>query len=308
MKNKFWSSLCVTLCVLLLAGCGKGKEPDGSGKYLYYVNQKGTGLVKESYEFKGDSVEDEIKDVLKTMKKEPDSIDYKSVFPKEVRIKNWTLNDTKLDLHFNGSYKDMPLASEVLLRAAVVQTLVQIAGVDYIDFFIEDEPLTDRNGNLIGYMRAEDFIQNTGSSLHSYQQGELRLYFANDKGDKLVREDVSVRYNSNISIEKLIVEQLIKGPSSDKGKPAIPPETKVLGVSLKDSICYVNLDEGFLNNAYVLNPRLTVYSIVNSVIDGGNSSRVQISINGESDIKYMDSIDLSKPLSRDLDIVEESGK
>ena len=55
------------------------------------------------------------------------------------------------------------------------------------------------------------------------------------------------------------------------------------GVSLKDSICYVNLDEGFLNNAYVLNPRLTVYSIVNSVIDGGNSSRVQISINGESD-------------------------
>ena len=61
----------------------------------------------------------------------------------------------------------MPLASEVLLRAAVVQTLVQIAGVDYIDFFIEDEPLTDRNGNLIGYMRAEDFIQNTCSSLHS---------------------------------------------------------------------------------------------------------------------------------------------
>ena len=74
MKNKIWSSLCVTLCVLLLAGCGKGKEPDGSGTYLYYVNQKGTGLVKESYEFKGDSVEDEIKDVLKTMKKEPDSI------------------------------------------------------------------------------------------------------------------------------------------------------------------------------------------------------------------------------------------
>ena len=56
MKNKIWSSLCVTLCVLLLAGCGKGKEPDGSGTYLYYVNQKGTGLVKESYEFKGDSV------------------------------------------------------------------------------------------------------------------------------------------------------------------------------------------------------------------------------------------------------------
>ena len=64
MKNKFWSSLCIALCVLLLAGCGKGKEPDGSGTYLYYVNQKGTGLVKESYEFKGDSVEDEIKDCL----------------------------------------------------------------------------------------------------------------------------------------------------------------------------------------------------------------------------------------------------
>ena len=108
-----------------------------------------------------------------------------------------------------------------------------------------------------------------------------------------------------LSKEKLIVEQLIKGPSSGSSQSVIPVETKVLGVSVKDHICYVNLDEGFLNNTYVIDPELTIYAIVNSIVEGGSSSKVQISVNGKSDINYMGKVDLSKPLSRNLEIVEE---
>ena len=88
----------------------------------------------------------------------------------------------------------------------------------------------------------------------------------------------------------------------------IPAETKVLGISIKDHICYVNLDEGFLNNTYVIDPELTVYAIVNSIVEGGSTSKVQISVNGKSDIQYMEKVDLSKPLSRNLEIVEEDSK
>ena len=73
-------------------------------------------------------------------------------------------------------------------------------------------------------------------------------------------------------------------------------------------MCYVNLGEEFLNNTFAGDPKITIYAIVNSIIDGGTCSQVQISVNGESNIEYMGSIDLSKPLSRDLDLVEESGK
>ncbi|MDY2612936.1 MAG: GerMN domain-containing protein [Lachnospiraceae bacterium] len=304
-RKRCYTIVCILLCLSLLAGCRKGKEPEEGESFICYVNTEDTALVKEKYEMKGENAEEKVQNLLNAMQKEPDSIEYKSVFPEKLKIQDWTLSDKKLEIHFNSTYEKLSAAKEVLLKAAVVQTLSQLSEVEYVCFFIENSPLTDNLGKEVGYMRAEDFVQNTGSLLYSYQVGELKLYFANEQGNALITENISVRYNSNTSIEKLIVEQLLKGPSKEGLYPVIPPETKVLGVSVKDNVCYVNLDEGFLNNTYTIDPKITIYAIVNSIVDGGASSQVQILVNGESDITYMGTVDLSKPLSRDQNLVEE---
>ena len=304
MKTKRCLTICLVLC-LLLSGCSRFTGA-GDGEYrIYYLNTDGNGLTEEFCDIKGDSTREKIEEVLKLMKEEPDSIDYKSVLIGEVNVKKWELTETKLDIYFNKSYHKLDKASRLLLRAAMVQTLVQIPGVDYVRFFAGDDPITNEEGEELGYLRAEDFVQNTGSSLHSYQEADLTLYFANQKGDKLTAEKESVRYNSNMSIEKLIVEQLMKGPSSADAKPTIPAGTKLLGVSVKDNVCYVNFDEGFLNIADNINPKLTIYSIVNSIIDGGETGQVQILVNGETNISYHETLDMSKPFTRNADIIEE---
>lgn len=304
--------LCLILALLFAAGCSfvkeSGKESGKGGMYIYYTNMEGTSLDKVEYTTTNSTEENAVVDMLYMMRKEPESIENKSVFPSGVYVRDWVLTDEILDIHFSSGYGRMKPEEEVLLRAAVVLTLSQLKGIEYIDFFIEDEPLTDSMGNVIGYMGAEDFLQYKGSSLHLYQPKKLKLYFANENGDRLISEEVSVRYNSNMSIERLIVDQLIKGPSMDGLCPVIPAETKVIGVSVKDTVCYVNLDEGFLNNTCVSEPSVAVYAIVNSIVDGGASSQVQISVNGETNIKYMGVIDLSKPLSRDQNLVEDGGK
>ena len=304
-RKRCYTIVCILLCLSLLAGCRKGKEPEEGESFICYVNTEDTALVKEKYEMKGENAEEKVQNLLNAMQKEPDSIEYKSVFPEKLKIQDWTLSDKKLEIHFNSTYEKLSAAKEVLLKAAVVQTLSQLSEVEYVCFFIENSPLTDNLGKEVGYMRAEDFVQNTGSLLYSYQVGELKLYFSNEQGNAMITENISVRYNSNTSIEKLIVEQLLKGPSKEGLYPVIPPETKVLGVSVKDNVCYVNLDEGFLNNTYTIDPKITIYAIVNSIVDGGASSQVQILVNGESDITYMGTVDLSKPLSRDQNLVEE---
>lgn len=304
-RKRCYTIVCILLCLSLLAGCRKGKEPEEGESFICYVNTEDTALVKEKYEMKGENAEEKVQNLLNAMQKEPDSIEYKSVFPEKLKIQDWTLSDKKLEIHFNSTYEKLSAAKEVLLKAAVIQTLSQLSEVEYVCFFIENSPLTDNLGKEVGYMRAEDFVQNTGSLLYSYQVGELKLYFANEQGNAMITENISVRYNSNTSIEKLIVEQLLKGPSKEGLYPVIPPETKVLGVSVKDNVCYVNLDEGFLNNTYTIDPKITIYAIVNSIVDGGASSQVQILVNGESDITYMGTVDLSKPLSRDQNLVEE---
>ncbi|MGN1378477.1 MAG: GerMN domain-containing protein, partial [Dorea sp.] len=238
-KRRYQIALSAAVCIIMVTGCGRGKQLSDSDQGLYYANQEGTALVKEEYKTAGSTTEEKIEDVLKEMPKKTDDEDYRSVFPEGVKVTGWEYADGKLEICFNDRYQEMTPSQEVLLRAAVVQNLGQIQGVNYVYFLIEGEPLKDSQGSDVGYMRAEDFIQNTGSTLHSYQTAELNLYFPNSQGDQLVKESVSIRYNSNMSKEKLIVEQLIKGPSSEEAQPAIPPETKVMSVSVKDHICYV---------------------------------------------------------------------
>lgn len=311
MKENRWM-LSFGLLILMSAGvfgCGQeegtGKADEIEGTYLCYVNTEENSLVRESYEIQGETADEEVEDVLEEMQKEADSIDYRSAFPDHVSVTDWSLADGHLDLTFSDSYLRMSKGEEVLLRAALVETLGQIKGVDEVGFFTGEGMLTDSDGQEIGYMSPEDFVQNTGSTLHSYQLQELKLYFAGEKGDCLEPETVSLRYNSSTSIEKLVVEQLIKGPEKEGMLAVIPPETRVLGVSVREHICYVNFDQEFLNGAPGVTPEATVYAIVNSLTESGNVSQVQISVNGESDIQYMNRIDLGKPLTRNPDLVEE---
>lgn len=312
MKGNRWM-LSFGLLILMSAGvfgCGQeegtGKTDEIEGTYLCYVNTEEDSLARESYEIQGETADEEVEDVLEEMQKEADSIDYRSAFPDHVSVTDWSLTDGRLDLTFSDSYLRMSKGEEVLLRAALVETLGQIIGVDEVGFFTGEGPLTDSDGQEIGYMSPEDFVQNTGPTLHSYQLQELKLYFAGEKGDCLEPETVSLRYNSSTSIEKLVVEQLIKGPEKEGMLAVIPPETRVLGVSIREHICYVNFDQEFLNGAPGVTPEATVYAIVNSLTESGNVSQVQISVNGESDIQYMNRIDLGKPLTRNPDLVEES--
>lgn len=309
MKKISIAVLCLCVCLVFLSGCQKHEEVEKDGEtYIYYINTAGTGIVEEPYSIQGDSRDEKVEDVLAKMQEKTDSIDYKSAFPKGIKIEKWETQDRGLKLYFNKAYGELDTSSEILLRASVVKAFTQIEGIEYLEFYIQDQPLTDRSGNVVGYMRSDDFIQNTGTSLHSYQLSELNLYFVNEKGDKLVREKVRVRYNSNTSAAKLIVEQLMKGPRDKGVYPTIPEETKLLGVSVKDGICYVNFDKEFLNTEYKIDPKMTIYSIVNSIVAGGEAEKVQILVNGEINIRYQGRVDLSEPLSGNMDLVEVEKK
>ncbi len=307
MKKKICIIICFLLAVLLGA-CQRGEELKTDEQYVYYVNTEGTGLIRKPYKCKAKKPEQKIGEVLAEMRESEDVVEYKPAFPEELKVADYQLSKGELKLYFGGEYSGMDKAREVLLRAAVVQSLVQISGVDYVEFYIDGAPLTDSNGNVVGFMQEEDFVQSIGPALNSYHLATLKLYYSNEKGDHLKEETVSVRYNSNMSMEKLIVEQLIKGPSSKDAGPTLPPDTKLLGISVKDGICYVNFNEGFLEEGYDIDPKLVIYSIVNSITEGGTAGQVQISVNGETNVVFQGAWDLSKPISRDLDLVEETKK
>lgn len=234
-----------------------------------------------------------------------ESIELKSAIPQEVKVTDVRFKNSQLEVHFNQKYLKMNKSTEVLCRAAVVQTLVQIHGVSFVSFYVGEEPLKDGQGNPIGLMRAEDFVQNTGTSINSYQTTELNLYFANKEGTALnsVKKN-NVHFNANTSIERLVVEQLMKGPSDGKTNPTIPKVTKLIGVSVKDGVCYVNFDGSFLTEGYNQKPEVPVYSIVNSIIENGTASKVQILVDGASDVTF-NGMKLDHPLEWKAELIKE---
>ena len=198
----------------------------------------------------------------------------------------------------------MDHVKEVLTRAAIVRTLTQVQGVDYVVFTVQGDLLTDSSGIAIGTMSSDIFIDNAGNEINAYESVDLRLYFANEDGTGLVEENRrNVVYSSNISLEKLVVEKLVEGPVSEGAYPTVNPSTKIISVTVKDRICYVNFDETFLTQSYNTSAEVTIYSITNSLVELSNVNKVQITINGETNLSYREKFSLNEVFERNLDLL-----
>ncbi|MCI6468074.1 MAG: GerMN domain-containing protein [Faecalicatena sp.] len=298
--------ICLSVFTLLLSACAKRTDVKRGDSYIYCLNSDRTGLVKISYEFEEKDPLKQALAIIKELKKPAEDIEYTPPIPKDVKVQESRLEGAVLYLDFNEAYSEMPPLEEKLVRAAIVQSVVKVEGISALWLTIDGEDLHDENGKLVGFLNEDDFVQNTDSALSSYQTGTLMLYFANETGDKLVGQEMNVRYSSNMSKEKLIVEKLMRGPRKDTAKATQNPKVSILGVTIKDGICYVNFDSEFLTGGVDVRPEITIYSLVNSLIEGTTASKVQISINGETNVTYMETVDLTKPLQRDMEWVENA--
>ena len=300
-----WLWILLLAIPLLMVGCRKQQQMDESGYRIWYINQEETCLKYENKELQSKNEEGLLREMMEVMRETPTDDELKPVIPEDVELLDFDFEHNQLYLDFSPEYKKMPKVYEVLCRAAIVRTLGQIDGVEYVDFQVNGEPLTDLEGKEIGLMNEDQFIENAGEEINAYKTADLTLYFANKAGDKLVGQRVAMEYNSNISLEKLIVEQLIAGPPFEGAYPTIPSETKLLNISIKDNICYVNLDEGFLGTGYNVIESIPVYSIVNSLIENTDAQKVQISINGETNRMFRESINFDTIFEKNEGLIEQ---
>lgn len=169
-----------------------------------------------------------------------------------------------------------------MARAGLVRTFGQIPGVEFIRINIEDAPLTDDADNEIGLMTPESFVENSGKEINTYQDVTMTLYFANEDGTKLEPEQRKVYYSSNVPLERVVVEQLIKGPKESGHYATLPTDTNILSVTISDGICYVNFDEKVQQTTVGAKADTAIYSIVDSLVQVCQVDNVQFSINGET--------------------------
>lgn len=288
----------------LFAGCGRKDENAGKDRYsIYYMNREETEIGEFAYYTETQEPIKVLGELLTILGQTPNNVNYNETV-RNFLVTAYSINGDVVQISVDENYKKLSPTTEVLTRAAIVRTLTQIKGIRYVNMKVGENDLTDSLGGIIGSMTADQFVDNSGNEINTYEKVDLNLYFAAENGKHLVKVLRPVEYNSNISLERLVVEKIIGGPEDEELHPTVNPGTKIISIAVKDNICYVNLNKEFLITQNDVLPEVTVYSIVNSLIELQNINKVQISVEGNNTFVFRDTIDMAVLFERNLDILK----
>ncbi|MDO5344605.1 MAG: GerMN domain-containing protein [Lachnospiraceae bacterium] len=309
-KRKWkWLFLLLLLC---LCGCGRKTESgqnvqDNKTYTIFYTNLAGTKLEEKNYTPVSDRFDGILTELLNEFENPPSS-DISSAMPLGVSINGYTMGVDDLVVDFNAAYLGISNVQEVLLRAGLVKTLVQLPGVMRVKFTVDGQPLTDSDGQEVSAMNEDTFVNTQEKGINSYHYVTLNLYFSNAAGDKVVKEMRNVFYSSNLIMEKVIVEQIIRGPVNERLLPVADPSVSVRSVKIAKGVCVIDLDGKFdtaPNNK--VEPETALYAFVNAICDACDVRGVQFRMNGESQVRFRGQVSLDQVFERDADMIEASG-
>ncbi len=305
--------LIIFLIILALFSCSFNKTKSVDMEYTYYayyLNIENNELIREGIDtteierLKGNS--EKIDYLIHKLKNPKEMSNAHPVLNKDVQILSYEEKNRQLNLNFSFEYQTLKSDIEVLYRAAIVRTFVQLDFIDKIMFMVNGEPLIDSNGNLISIMDNNSFVENMGTDINTYKEEKLNLYFSDNNYKKLVKTEIKTRMRSNIPKEKVILELLLKGPNvefSDMVKPTIPDEIKINSIVTKNEICYIDFSIKNTSTEIPVSGLLTIYSIVNSITDGSNVLKVKFSIDSGDTATYR-GVRLDEAFEKNYNILE----
>ncbi|MDO4633047.1 MAG: GerMN domain-containing protein [Eubacteriales bacterium] len=309
MREKKKLRLLFGIAVFLLCGClltaCSGPIRVGEGYQIYYTDESHVDLLTETMTSDAEDTLELAREMLERMQHPAKETEHFSLFPEGLTVEELTLNEGQLTITFNDAYKKMDTAQEILFRSGVVLMVTQAAEIRTVVIHIGKDVLRDSDGEPVGAMVASMFVKNPIGQ-NSYRYASLTLYFANEKGDKIVQENRNIHYSANTTLEKAVMEQLQKGPSSQQLRPVLSEEVKLLGITVDNKSCVVNFDENFLAMKLDdVTPEATIYAIVNCLCDVLGVDWVQFQVDGSSNAVFGESLSLAGPFHRNADVIEE---
>ena len=308
MKKLLSTVTALLLVISLLSGCSVESQTEKAESvsnqyYLYYINKDETKVVKVQYYPEQESAEFMIQDFIGILNSQEANRENQALLPSGVQLVTYRLNESLLELEFNSDYSNISRTREILVRAGVARTFLQIPGVTGVKIFIGSQELTDSKGQAVGVIDSNTFVEMWGSDKDAYRYDTFTLYFTDKSGEHLVAEQRNVYYKRILPRERVILEQLAKGPMVKGHYPTIPQNTDILGVEVSDNVCYVNFSSAFSDSGVEIPVNTMIYSVVNSLLDTSSADKVQISIEGNTEAALSDGTSLYSLFTKNTDLI-----
>ena len=271
---------------------------------LYFLNDDGTGIVAEQRTIRYRDDREKVKNTLERLKKGPSNSKRGPVITRGTEINRITFVEAeRVIVDFSDSFLTDDPAKDVLNTYAVVKTLCSTGCVTAVEVTVNGNLVQDRDGNSFEFISASDI--NLETEEYSSEMKDVVLYFADKSGKQLVREERNIKITDLRPVEEYIINELIKGTDSASLQSLLSKKTTLISVDIENNICYLNFKSDFIknNSGSAEHERLVIYSIVNSLTEISNITRVQFYMDGKRVDKF-GSVNIKDFISRNTDIIQ----
>ncbi|MGL4345107.1 MAG: GerMN domain-containing protein [Cellulosilyticaceae bacterium] len=303
--------LCIVLLGLLVGCFGKGISSGYQESILlYFYSHPENTLVAEEVPLKitpNSTQEQLMMQVIEALYKGPQNTSIQGVQPIKAIVNNIPqLKEQTAYITFDASYNELSVEEQITARASIVFSLTELEFIQGVEFSVEGEPLANSNGEKVGTVKRVDILISPINPSPPTSKQIVTLYFANPIDHKLYPEMREVEIN-NKSIERYIVEELIKGPTTPGLVATLPSDAKINNdAKTQDGVCQVDLSYD-LKSAQVATPlseKLMIYSVVNSLTEIRKVQKVGFLMEGKKPTDISTTIDFSQLFERDESIIE----
>lgn len=286
MKRILAFLLC---CCLLVAfpGCSSSKMQDPGN---FYYRQKPndhdnlesviTPEVRDLI-----AIRDDMDALFEVYFSGPTGSDLESPFPRETYVVSWTLENGTLCLTMNEGFSALSGIDLTIACSCITRTFLELTSARRVTIRAEHSTLngadaiTMSESNLILVDDVLDRLYPT-----------LTLYYTDEAHRYLIGHEISVDLADESEIISHLINQLADAPEGGSLVSTLPQGTKLLDVTIDDGTCILNLSEEFQSNCFSATEgqRLTLLSIVNTLVQLDNISQVEICVEGRLLAQYGD--------------------
>lgn len=164
MRKRYFLFFFLCIFMMFLTGCRSeemdiSKSENDTYVKVYFANETGDRLAyEERKELENEDKQSAVDEMLDWMLEDPEEEDHFVAIPNEVVINNVVARNNVANIDFAVGYENVDKSKDVICRAAIVKTLVQIDGIDYVEFSIGGKTMMDSDNTPIGSLTADSFV------------------------------------------------------------------------------------------------------------------------------------------------------
>lgn len=284
MKKFICIILILTLTIPLFA-CGE-PELRTPGNFYYYRAETGFSdtdgvLAPELRELH--SVKDDFDAILALYCEGPRDQALENPLPSGCAVPRYTFEEGVLKLHFGSEFAALTCVELTIAAGCLARTFLPLTGAETLILTADGALL---NGETAMSLTLDDLglRDNSLDLLH----GTYTVYYTGADRRYLVGQSLSVNLSSRDELPLLLLEQMHTPPSGMGLQSVLPEGSRILGVTVKDGLCTVDLSAEFDSRRFYSHTELilSLMGIVNTLCALEEIEQVDFTVEGSLLIHY----------------------